>query len=407
MRKIRRALITGIIAGTVLFTVSGCSMFGGSDNNSTANETVEENDEENVQEAQNAAEPDKISSLTFDKEVPVEKSSYFKIDAYKDGYYVVKSTDGKEWSQLLVVPEGKDVPEKLPKGMIVVRQPVVSSKIDSITMASLLCEINSGLADKLTLVTSEKDDISIDLIKSNMDKGITKYAGTAAKPDVDLIKKTAPQVYLCKPALEKNKAYEELHKAGITPFITYLHSEPDILGRIEWAKALGAIYGDIDGAQKFYDEQKALVEGIDKAKAGGKTFAMICLNKEKNKAYVRRTGDVIAKIGEAAGGTNKLSDNPKGFWQEMSIDDFVTNYKDTDYLIYFDKHGDEVTSVKQLTDISDKLAEFKSVKNGNVWRTRTDYLQMNKMGNMAKELNGIFTGDEETVKNAVEFVKVE
>ena len=43
----------------------------------------------------------------------------------------------------------------------------------------------------------------------------------------------------------------------------------------------------------------------------------------------------------------------------------------------------------------------------NVWRTRTDYLQMNKVGNMASELNSIFAEDKEAMKNTVEFVKVE
>lgn len=407
MRKIRKLLITGIVATTVLFSVTGCSIFSGSGNDHADSDTIEDVEEDDIQSGEKAKEPDKISGLTFDHEMPIEKSTFFKIDKYKDGYYVIKSTNGKEWQQLLVVPEGKNAPEGLPDEVVVVQQPVKTSKIDSITMAELLCEIDENLADSLSLVATQKEKIYTKKLTENMDKGTTQYAGSADKPDLELIKNNVPQVYLCKPALKKNKAYEELVKAGIKPFVTYLHNEADILGRIEWVKALGVIYGNTDAAEKFFNEQKALVNGIDKAKAGNKTYAMICLNKEKNKAYVRRTGDVIAKIGEVAGGVNKLADNTKGYWQSMSIDDFVANYKDADYLIYFDKHGDEVTSIKQLTDISDKLADFKSVKEGHVWRTRTDYLQMNKVGNMAKDLNSIFAGDGEAIKSVTEFIKVE
>ena len=148
-------------------------------------------------------------------------------------------------------------------------------------------------------------------------------------------------------------------------------------------------------------------ESIDKASEQNKTYAMICLRKEDDKALVRRTGDVISKIGEAAGGVNKLSDNPEGGWEEMSIDDFVSNYKDTDCIICMDKHGDSVNTLDDLKNISDKLGELMAVRENNVWRTRTDYLQMNRVGDMARELNGIFAGDNEATASTEEFIKVE
>lgn len=99
---------------------------------------------------------------------------------------------------------------------------------------------------------------------------------------------------------------------------------------------------------------------------------------------------MISKVGEASGGVNKLSDNPEVGWEEMSIDDFVSCYKDTDYIICMDKHGDPVNTLDDMKNISDKLGELTAVQKNNVWRTRTDYLQMNRVGDMARELNGIF-----------------
>lgn len=328
-------------------------------------------------------------------------------DAYEDGYYLVKSQKGKELQQMLVIPEGKSVPDGLSDDIVVVHKPVTSSKIDSISLAELLCEIDSEVPDKLTLVSAKQDKVYIDKISENMEKGITKYAGKAAEPDMDVIIEAAPQVYLCNPGLKKEEAYTKLQESGIKPFITFLHQETDFLGRVEWVKALGVIYGNLDSAERFFNDQKELAEGIDKQKAQGKTFAMICLNKKDNKAFVRRTGDVIAKIGEAAGGINKLSDNPKSNWEEMSIEDFAANYKDTDYLIYLDKHGDSVNSLDDLKGISESLSDFKAVQENNVWRTRTDYLQMNKVGNMASELNGIFAEDSAVINAVSEFIRVE
>ena len=414
-KTIGKTFILSALTGTAVLTLSGCAFFGGSDNNNAAadattavvEENIEEIAESEAQDAEETVTVAKIDGLEFDHEVPIEKAAHLSIDAYKDGYYVIKSHSGKDLHQLLVVPEGKTAPEGLAGDIVVIQQPVKSSKIDSISVAELLCEINSELPDKLTLVSVKQDKVYIDKIAENMEKGITKYAGKAADPDMDIIKEAAPQVYLCNPGLKKEEAYKKLQEAGINPFVTYYHSETDFLGRIEWIKALGVIYGDLDSAEKFFNDQKTKTEGIDKAKAQGKTFAMICLRKKDNKAFVRRTGDSIAKIGEAAGGINKMEDNPKGAWEEMSIDDFTTKYKDTDYLIYMDKHGDAVSSMSDLKGISELLSEFKAVQENNVWRTRTDYLQMNRVGDMAEELNGIFAGDSEAAAGAKEFVKFE
>ena len=413
----KKAIFAAIFSGALLVTLSGCSMFGGAGNDNdgketlqdTVKETADDTDDEAIdQEVNNdgkAAEAVKIDGLEFDHELPVEKAAFLSIDSYKDGYYVVKNHRGNSFQQLLVVPEGKKVPEGLSEDIVVVQQPVNSSKIDSISVAELLCEINNELPDKLTLVALQKEKVFVDKIAENMDKGITKFAGKAASPDIDLIKEVSPQVYICNPGIKKEESYKKIQEAGFDPFINYYHQETDILGRIEWIKALGVIYGDLESAEKFYNEQKALIEGVDKSKAQGKTYVMCSLKKKDNKALLRRTGDVFAKTGELAGGVNMLADAPKGGWEEMSIDDFISKYKETDYIIYMDNHGDSVKSLEDLKGISEALGDFKAVKDNNVWCTRTDYLQDNKVGEMVKELNGIFAGDSEVIDNAVEYVR--
>ena len=394
-KNIRRFLVTAGMAGIMAASITGCGIIGGSGSNeTTATEATQETQKgQESKETVKATEPAKLKGLEFDHEIAMEKAKYLSVDAYKDGYYVIKSHKDDFYQQLLVVPEGKSAPEGLSEDIVIVQQPVTASKIDSITLADLLCNIGNGSADKLTLVAEKKENIFNEQIKENMDKGITKYAGSAKEQDIALIKDAKLQVYLCNPALLKEEAYKKVQELGVTPFVSYMHQEEDPLGRIEWVKALGIIYGDMQGADGFYNGQKEIIDKIDKAKAQGKTYAFVCLRKKDNKAYVRRTGDVIAKIGELAGGVNKLSNVNNNGWEEMSIDDFINNYKDTDYLVYFDGHGDKVNTKEDMTAISDKLKEFKAFENGCIWRTSTDYLNINKVGEMAEELNRIFAGE--------------
>ena len=72
-----------------------------------------------------------------------------------------------------------------------------------------------------------------------------------------------------------------------------------------------------------------------------------------------------------------------------------------------DKHGDSIGTIEELKGISEAISDFKAVKDNNVWRTRTDFYQMNKYGNMAKELNGIFAGDSAVIGSTTEFVHLD
>ena len=401
-KNIRFLFTTVMLTGGFAAAISGCGLVGGSAGSESA--VIEETHAE--QESEAATEPAKLQGIEFDHEVTIEKAAYLSIDAYKDGYYVIKSRRGSSLQQMLVVPEGKSAPEGISEDIVIVQQPVTSSKIDSITLAELLCQMGNGAADKLSLVSVKKDNIFIDQITQNMDKGITRYAGSAKEPDMDLFKEVNPQVYLCNPGLVKEEAYKKVQELGITPFVSYIHQEQELLGRIEWVKALGIIYGDMQAAEDFYNSQKAQLEGIDRTKAQSRTFAMICLRKKEDKAYVRRADDVISKIGEFAGGVNKIADNDKTGWEEMSIEDFINNYKDTDFIIYLDEHGDKVTNKEELTAISDRLTELKAVESGSFWRTKTDYLQMNRVGDMAAELNRIFAQEDTIDSETTYFVGV-
>ncbi|GEM_PF-5770339 len=409
----KKILVSTLVAGMAVASLTGCGSFGGGSDNSqneTTNESVvseavTDTEDEGAEEKETTvAQETQVQGLEADKEIPVEKSGFFTIDSYKDGYYVININRNKFSQRVLVVPEGKDVPEGTGKDVAIIKQPVTSSRIDSQSMIDLLAHIQPELPDNITLTANPKESMKIDRVVQNMEAGKTVYSGSIKEIDVELVKSKDPQVYIANPSVTRQESYEQLKGAGIYPVITFYHQETDPLGRLEWIKMLGAVYGNMAGAEAFYNEQKAVLETVDASKAQGKSFVMICLNKKKDKAYVRRTGDVIAKMGDIAGGKNALADSEKSGWEEMSLADFVEKYKDTDCIIYMSAHGDKAESLKDLTDISERISEFKAVKENNVWRTSKDYLIMNNYGDMIKDLNTIFAGATESM-GAENFVR--
>lgn len=69
-------------------------------------------------------------------------------------------------------------------------------------------------------------------------------------------------------------------------------------------------------------------------------------------------------------------------------------------LLYGDK------AIEDLKGISEAIGEFKAVKDNNACLTKTDFAQENKVGDMAKELNGIFADDNEVISNAKENLRL-
>ena len=78
----------------------------------------------------------------------------------------------------------------------------------------------------------------------------------------------------------------------------------------------------------------------------------------------------------------------------MEMEEFYNSAKDADILIYNSSISGEVDSVEDLIAKNELLADFKAVKNGNVWCTKKDLFQQTmKFGIVISDLNSIFNDD--------------
>ena len=65
---------------------------------------------------------DRISDeLVYESSMELEYAKQFSVDYYKDGYRLLATSD---CTKILVIPEGKEAPKDLEKGIIVMQQPV-------------------------------------------------------------------------------------------------------------------------------------------------------------------------------------------------------------------------------------------------------------------------------------------
>ena len=76
----------------------------------------------------------------------------------------------------------------------------------------------------------------------------------------------------------------------------------------------------------------------------------------------------------------------------LTMEEFYATAKDADYIIYNASIDDPLTSVADLIDENELFADFKAVKEGNVWTTGKSLHQSNSdLGEMIKDLNEMLT----------------
>ena len=100
---------------------------------------------------------------------------------------------------------------------------------------------------------------------------------------------------------------------------------------------------------------------------------------------------------ELAGGKyifDDLTDDDARSTMNMQMESFYAGAKDADVLIYNSTIDGELQTLDELLAKSPLLADFKAVKNGNVWCTEQSLFQSAMgLGGMIQDFHTVFTGE--------------
>ena len=133
-------------------------------------------------------------------------------------------------------------------------------------------------------------------------------------------------------------------------------------------------------------------------------------NTEKTVAYfyvstdgsivVRKSDDYIPSMIEIAGGRYAFKDlkNPDSNAPsvKLTMEEFYATAVDADYLIYNSSIDASVKSIDDLLAKESLMADFKAVKEGNVWVTDDSmYQHTDTIGELITDLNLMLTGGSE------------
>ena len=334
-----------------------------------------------------------IPGLTYDHSMELEYATQFAVDYYQDDYAVI--TIAQEGSYL-VVPEGKEAPEGLDKEIKVLQQPLDHIYLVATSSMDLFRAI--GGIENITLSGTDANGWYIEEAKEAMENGNIQYAGKYSAPDYELILANG-----CDLAIESTMIYhspdvrEKLEEFGIPVLVEHSSYESDPLGRMEWLKLYEVLLDKEEEADAYFQSQTDMLTDVLGAENTEKTVAFFSIN-SNGYVTVRKTGDYISKMIELAGGRyifQNLGDDNALSTMNMQMEDFYAGACDADYIIYNSAIESELHSLDELLEKSSLLADFKAVKEGNVWCTEKSLFQETTgIATMISDMHTMLTSDD-------------
>lgn len=170
-----------------------------------------------------------------------------------DGYTIARLADpwnaGKTLHTYILVPRGSDIPAgSLPAGGTVVRTPLTRAVSFTTVHANLAAEL--GRSSAIAGIADLKY-VKIPYILEGCRSGRIADVGSSMSPDVEKIIDLSPDAVLLSP-FENSGGYGRLEKTGIPIIECSDYMEPTALGRAEWMRFYGLLFGAVREADSLF-----------------------------------------------------------------------------------------------------------------------------------------------------------
>ena len=336
---------------------------------------------------------------TPENSLKLEYAKQFTAEYVDNGCTLV--TIGED--RYMVVPEGKTAPSGY-SDAAVIQQPLecvynaASSAMDLIDGARAL--------DRVSMTSTKYEDWCLSSVREAMDSGDISYIGKYSAPDYEALLEMD-----CGLAIESTMIYhspevrEQIEALGIPVLVERSSYEKDPLGRMEWIKLYGILFGCEEQAEQLFDEKTKLLGDILTDEKSGKTAAFFYINSSGG-VVVRKPSDYVPEMMRMAGGEYIFSNSDLGTddnaLSTMTIqpETFYEKAWDADVLIYNSDIAGSVESISELMEKYPLLSDFTAVKNGDVWCTEKNMFQQTTgAADMIAELHLIFTGEADNKMN--------
>lgn len=334
-----------------------------------------------------------FSDLKVNGQMELSYADQFTVEQYGAYKMITIVNNGR----FLLIPEGASEPSGIPDDVTVIKQPLSHVYMVSSAVMDLICELDA--LSSVSYTGTKQKDWAVEKAADAMNNGSLIYAGKYSAPDYELLLSGGCTFAVENTMITHNpEVKEKLEEIGIQVMIERSSYEKHPLGRLEWIKLFGVLFGKEQEAKTYFSGQEEQIVPILEKENTGLSVAFFAVASDGT-ITVRKPNDYVSSMIELAGGNYSLN----GYIQEednalstmkMQMEDFYAAEKDADILIYNGTIEGELTSMDDLLKKNSLFADFKAVKNGQVYTTGSNfYQQTTGTCEFIEDLNRILTGD--------------
>ena len=274
-------------------------------------------------------------------------------------YAIASLTDpwhkGRTLHRYVLVPADKPMPADLPEGSVV-RTPLSRAIVFTTVHTALLHEL--GLLESIAGVADLKY-IKDDTIRQLCRTGRMTDCGNAMSPDVERIIDTRPDALLLSP-FENSGGYGKLEQTGIPIIECAEYMEPTALGRAEWMRFYGRLFGQGGRADSVFATIDRHYQHI--RNTARKRPNKVLVDKVTGSVwYVPGGRSTMAQLIRDAGGHYAFADNDQSGSVALSFETVLSRASDATVWIYRYNGQENLTSEHAGYD------QFQAFQTGNVW----------------------------------------
>lgn len=269
----------------------------------------------------------------------------------------------------LLLPRDSALPADLPQGTVV-RTPVTNALVYSTVHNSLIAEL--GCIDAIGGICNAKY-INNPELKARLAAGRIADCGISLSPDLEKILALRPQVIMLSP-FENNDKYAKVGELGI-PIIEcadYMETSP--LGRAEWVRFYGLLFGRKDVSEQMFAETEKEYLRLKALAADAPSRPSVIIDQRYGQVWNVPGGpSTIGRIIEDAGGRNPFSSYPQSGSVPLAPEKVLGMAHDAD--IWFLRYNQE--KEKDLAELAADApvnSRFRAYREGNVFSCNTRYV---------------------------------
>lgn len=266
----------------------------------------------------------------------------------------------------ILVPSDSVLPERLPEG-ILVRTPVSNALVYSSVHAGLISEL--GALDAIGGLCNA-GYINDPELKNRLASERIADCGQGHNPDIEKIIRLRPQAILLSP-YENNDKHSRLAELGIPVIECADYMETSPLGRAEWSRFYGLLFGAEEEAEKMFADTEREYLRLRELASKATSRPEVIFDQRYGQVWsVPGKNSTTGQLIEDAGGKNPFDVYEQSGSVQLDPEKVLGMAHDAD--IWFVRYNQKTEkSLEELAADAPVNSRFRAYRNGNVYGCNT------------------------------------